>query len=400
MSGTLRFESRLIDLAREYFDAGRLSACREVLSRVLSFASLPPDEAAQANYLLAQVHFETSDIENATQSLRESVRANPNNADYRFRLAQALEESEESQEALGHYAAAVRLDPGDGRKVTGYARVLARVKNADQGLRLLGCAYRSHGAEPAVVEEVVEGLLENDRLDDAELVVRQASYRYGQDHGFRRLRDRFRTRSLESRLYRKPINCDGASEILPFRNPSNLSLSKPGGARRPKRDENFVAAPASKESSTHPAARGPIAVDEGMTLPEILRRSGSSCVAGIYDNLGLMGKTDPSQRSRDVVGALSDNDNLASIVRGLPLASRRLLKSVVQLGGYVPAAAVFQTAGPDAPPPDFAQPLLAAGLVYFGRSTKRRANKNPLMLVVPIDLLGRLARVLRVKIGI
>lgn len=398
MSGTLRFESRLIDLAREYLEGGRLAACREVLSRVLSFPSLSPQDAAEANYLLAHVHFETSNLDHAAESLRASVRDNPTNAEYQFLLAQTLEEADESHEALDHFAAAVRLDPADGRKVAGYARVLARVKDASQGLRLLGSAYRSHAAEPSVVEEVVECLLENDRFDDAELVVCQTTYRYGSDRRFRRLRDRFRARSLEARLFRKARGSDGASEILPFRNPASLSLNKPGGARRPKRDQSTDGVPAQKDVPAKPSASGPVAMDEGMTLTEVLRRAGSSCVAGIYDTLGLFGKLDEQERRRDVVGALSDCDNLAAIVRRLPSASRRLLTSVVRLGGYVPATAAFQTTGPDAPPPDFAQPLLAAGLMYFGRSTKRRAKTNPLMLVIPIDLLGRLARVLGVKI--
>jgi hypothetical protein len=73
-----------------------------------------------------------------------------------------------------------------------------------------------------------------------------------------------------------------------------------------------------------------------------------------------------------------------------------LLATLVQLGGYVPATTVFQTTGSDAPPPDYAQSLISLGLVVFGQSTRGRRS---MVLAVPVDLLGRLARVLKVTIG-
>jgi hypothetical protein len=63
------------------------------------------------------------------------------------------------------------------------------------------------------------------------------------------------------------------------------------------------------------------------------------------------------------------------------------------MGGYVPAAALFQTEGPDAPPPDYAQPLLSAGLVFFGRPVRGRV----MMAAVPVDLLGKLMKILRIR---
>jgi hypothetical protein len=250
-------------------------------------------------------------------------------------------------------------------------------------------AYADHVDDPQIVAAVVDGYMDQNRWDDAELVIRQVMYRHGQDARFRRIHDRFRAAFCEMRL-RQPTVEVAPSECVPYRNPALMASSKPGGARRPDRDETPRRPQKPAASSTRSE---PPVIDEGMSCLELLRRSGTAASATIYDALGLLGKEEPREQAADVASFLADADTLAHLVRGLPLASRRLLKTLVSMGGYVPAAALFQTEGPDAPPPDYAQPLLSAGLVFFGRPVRGRV----MMAAVPVDLLGKLMKILRIR---
>lgn len=397
MAGTLRFDSHLIDLSRSYLDSGRIDAALSLLNRILSMPSLPPERAAEANFLLARARIAASQLDAAAQSLRRTLERTPDDADSHYLLAQALDQSNEGADALPHYAKAAQLDPADGRKVASYARALARKKDRGRGVRLLQSAYADHASNPDVVEAVVQGLVENDEIEEAELVVAQSAYRHGADHRFRRLREWVRIRTLETRLYGGVRGSDGASEVLEFRNPESNSQRKPGGAKRPRRDGEPPEGPA-EAPRPRPASR-PVALDQGMKLVEILRRSGAAQVGAVYENLGLIGKRGSADQIAEIASAFAEQETLAAVVRDLPRASRKLLKTLVQLGGYVPASAVFQFDGPDAPPPDYLQPLVAKGLAYFGRSTKSRRSGGAMVVATPADLVGRLARVLKVKVG-
>ena len=328
----------------------------------------------------------------AEQSARLAVNASADNPEYHFVLARVLEEDGDADAALSHYAVAARLAPHDDRKVLQYARVVAQQKSPTRGVRLMQTVYARQSDDPEIVASVVDGLMANDQMEEAELVVKQAMYRHGDDQRFRLIRDRFRSLRCEMLLTRSARGTDGSSEVIPYRNPAVLAMGKPGGAKRPDRDESLSSR---KESIKRSGPIQPIAIDEGMTTLEVLRRSGAGVTASIYDSLGLLGKVDSDSQAREIAAFLTDADSLARVVRELPAASRKLLKTLVQLGGYVPATAVFQTTGPGAPPPDFAQPLFATGLASFGRTTRKR--RQPMVISIPIDLLGRLARILKVK---
>ena len=392
MSSIVSFQRQLIEQAQAHVEQGRYTQAASLLERIIHHPRLDPQTAAEANFLLSQVRFACADMSGAEKSARLAVNASADNPEYHFVLARALEEDGESDEALSHYAVAARLAPNDNRKVLQYARVVAEQKSPSRGIRLMQTVYARQSDDPQVVASVVEGLMANDQMEEAELVVKQVMYRHGDDQRFRLIRDRFRALRCEMLLCQKSRGSDGSSEVIPYRNPAVLAMGKPGGARRPNRDDaNDPPKPVAKR----PVAVEPIAIDEGMTTLEVLRRSGGGVTASIYDSLGLLGKVDSDSQAREIAAFLADADSLARVVRELPVPSRKLLKTLVQLGGYVPATAVFQTTGPDAPPPDFAQPLFAAGLASFGRTTRKR--RQPMVISIPVDLLGRLARILKVK---
>ncbi len=390
MSAFVSFPQRLLERARDQVRRGRLVEAASTLDHIVHHPKLEPAIASEANFLLAQVRFSLADLAGAEDSARRALAIDSENADYHHLLAQSLEDRD-TDEASNHYSHAARLSPDDPHKVISFAKSVAERKDRDQGIRLMESAYANAPDDPRIVESVVDGLMDNDRLDEAELVVTQVLYRHGHDRRFRQIRDRFRARRCEMLLAGRAKGSDGAMEVVPYRNPI-LSSRKPGGAKKPDRSKSG-SPPATPPA---PVRMTPVAIDEGMSLLEILRRSGSAASSSIYHSLGLLGKEDFESQAREISAYLTDAESLERVVRELPAASRKLLATLVQLGGYVPATTVFQTTGPDAPPPDYAQSLISLGLVVFGQSTRGR---RPMVLAVPVDLLGRLARILKVTIG-
>jgi tetratricopeptide (TPR) repeat protein len=389
MSSFVSFPQRLLERARDQIRRGGLAEAARTLDHIIHHPKLDPAIACEGNFLLAQVRFALADLSGAEQSARKALALDADNPDYHHLLGRMLEESD-SDQAGEHFSQAARLSPNDPRKVLSFGKSIADRKDHEQGVRLIESAYAHAPDDPDVVESVMDGLLDHGRIDEAELVVTQALYRHIDDRRFRLIRDRFRARRCELMLTKRAKGSDGAMEIIPYRNPI-LSARKPGGAKRPDRSKTPPAPPV-----PGPVRTTPTAIDEGMSLLEILRRSGSAASSSIYHSLGLLGKDDFESQAREIASFLSDADSLERIIRDLPPASRKLLGTLVQLGGYVPATTVFQTTGVDAPPPDYAQSLIALGLVVFGQSTRGR---RPMVLAVPFDLLGRLARILKVTIG-
>ena len=144
-------------------------------------------------------------------------------------------------------------------------------------------------------------------------------------------------------------------------------------------------------------APAPLRLSPESSLKEILKAGGRAYTERVYHELGLMGKSRSDHQRAAVCTVLMEKAFLASLVRRLPASSRKLLRTVVAAGGFVPMTVLFQNTGPDAPPPDYAQPLVACGLVYFGLdgSSRRKANP-PSVAVVPVDLLHKLASLMRI----
>lgn len=271
-----------------------------------------------------------------------------------------------------------------------------------KGLRLLQQTYVEQGTDPVVVENFVEGLLEADRLDDAELVLKQSVYRNRDDSRFQALRRRMGIRLYAERSRRpgKPSRRVRSNTLLPFRNSDFGQPAKPRGPRKPplKPGKSVESGARSVNAPSPPWSPSEAIFEPQMAISDILKALGSAYTHQLYDNLGLIGKGTPAAQRTEIRAVLAERSFLSSLVKGLPTDSRKLLRTVVRAGGYVPASVLFQNTGLDAPPPDHAQPLLKSGLIYFGKSAANRRTKAALVAAIPSDLLTALASVLRVKL--
>lgn len=400
MVATLNMSRQLLELGRDHLADRRTTEGLRVLRRLLDLPDVPPAVAAEANFLMAQVYFERTSFNQAEERLNEALAQTPEHADSHYLLGRVMElEGDGSQRrALAHFAHARKFAPADARKQSAYGLQLARTKNAGKGLKLLERAYAQQDADPAVVEDFVEGLIATNRMRDAELVLTQACYRHPGEHRLRELRRRFHLRALAGEVERRPTAGDDEPCILPFR-----TFAAPGRIRVRTRRHQPVAAPAA--TTARPAAGAQAAAPtsagggSGALLVDLLRRIEADSLRQLYAAMGLGGKDAPADQRAEIVKRLLDRSFLRGIVKRLPTASRRLLRTLIQAGGSVPAAVLFQTSGPEAPPTDYVQPLLTQGLVFFHRQPRAAAQPDrPMMATIPVDLLERLAAILKIDL--
>ena len=133
-----------------------------------------------------------------------------------------------------------------------------------------------------------------------------------------------------------------------------------------------------------------------MTIADVLKRMGKGAALAVGESLGLFGKDAPKEVRKEISAAFADQPFIRRIVQSLPTETRRLLRTVVRAGGFMPASVLFQNTGPDAPPPDYVQPLVEKGMLFFGRE---KASSPKLVAMVPADALLPLAKALRVRPG-
>lgn len=417
MPAILNMSESLLAQGRELYHAYRYEKALFLLRGLLRLPDLKPAVAAEANFLVAQIHFRQNQLDRARTNLDEALALNPEHAESHYLLAQVIESEQatETADSMHHFEKAYRLAPKDARKRSAYALRLAKHGDAGVGLGMLHETYAEESSDPKVVADFVEGLAHAARYDDAELVVRQASYRHGEDKRFGEIRSRYEHRRRNDRLFGRNTN-ESEPTLLPFRNLAQPMAStdepprqeKPRSSRKPSVPESkppravspsSPAKPAnlfgSKETDAYAEPLPTIAIGGDLTLAEVLKEFGSKYTARIYECLGLLGKTAPRAQIAQITAALMQPAFMASLIRRLPRASRRALKSVVEAGGYLPMNVLFQNAGKWAPPADYIQPLIHHGILYLGHDPKATER---MVAVVPVDLLHRIAGILRVRL--
>lgn len=408
MPPILNMPQQLLELGRTYLSNGRNIEGLRILRRLVRLPNVSPRISAEANYLIAQDSLRRSAYSEAKEALQEALERDPKNARCHYLFAQSHEAEQAEQDSvdksLEHYATACALAPDDGRMASAFALRVSRVQDRQRGLVMLRECYQRHGDDPAVVEDFIEGLIEAGEYDRAELVVTQSLFRNDGDDRFRDIRRRLNNRLREERLFGgyRPADQD-SQDILRFENfsssPTQQSKSdkpaKPRGQKPPRKTPEVQEEPVTNKAE---AVKVPVYGPQ-MNLAAVLKQSGTVFVSQLYDQLGLMGRSRADVQRKEIQTVLLQRSFLKSMIKRFSPSTRKLLRSVVQSGGFVPANILFQTTGPDAPPPDYCQPLLQSGLLYMGKDQGRpRSASSEMVAVVPTDLLEKLADVLGVDL--
>jgi tetratricopeptide (TPR) repeat protein len=374
MTVIVRMAQGALDLARHRLDNGLVADGLRCLERLVDLPGLPSSTRARAHFLIAKTQLEWGQFECAQEHMEAAVQLEPASAEYHFHLARCYESDENASPklALRHFRWAHQLDSSDKKKQTALGLHLVRSGNAGAGLRLLERAYCDCGTDPEVVRGFLEALFIAGRFADAELVLKQVVYRKPDCQQFDALVGEFRARlvSVAPEIWLRSAGADERM-ILPFR---NFSRPEPVDDSPPS-----------------------VILDESMELDEVLRRFGKEYWERVFDNLELNGVSPASRRRAAIVRTLLDSQALRRVVKRLSIHARRLLRNAVRVGGCLPTGALLQNTGPEAPPADYARPLIQLGLMYVGRLPQRRSKGIVQVAIIPADLRQQLAESLFVR---
>lgn len=105
--------------AKRMFETGELHFALE-----LARQAIRADPQAESVALLARIQRKNPNwLEQAVSNFKQAIRMDPKNAQYRFELAQVMEERGMPERARIHYQAALQLSPGMGEAMDGLSRV-------------------------------------------------------------------------------------------------------------------------------------------------------------------------------------------------------------------------------------------------------------------------------------
>lgn len=170
-------ESRLLDIAREAMQKGRLNEAYQVFAEVIR---LNPN-SAEAYYQQAVIHFQRGEFAQGLPLIRRSVELSPDNLALRFAYARALTESKNPTDAIAQYRYILTkvppqsLEGQEADKQIGLAifnqlAAQGELQEMDQvGLQLM----QRYGDDPDVLHNIGITLYRLGRFDEAATVYRR-----------------------------------------------------------------------------------------------------------------------------------------------------------------------------------------------------------------------------------
>ena len=397
MSAVLNLNSSLVNLARKHVDSHCGSKALTLLERLRVRSDLSTSLAAEVHYLLAKVHYRSGRFSNAARESRAATKLDPKNSDYQFLLGQCLEQIVGSEhQATIPFQRAVRLSPNDGAKAVAVARQLVKHGAANDGIDILHETYRTNGDNPEIVAKVVDTLIQAEQWSDAELMVAQSSASHGADEKFLDLRRQFKIRQCVEESNRIS-RTDPGPVLLPFRNPREKTGPKPKLLNRQTGTSGgrFVYESSDAAPIHEPAG---CVLHSRMKLSMVLKRSGRSNLNSIYDHMELQNADTAEEKRLQIEQTLLSGRSLVRIVNSLPMASRKLLRTIVRVGGYVPANVLDQSSN-DSSDDSPAVSLFQNGLIYKGveLSSRSKPTDTPIAMI-PLDLFEKLSKVLKMPV--
>lgn len=390
MTAILSFSKSLLDLGRHYVANRRSTQGLQVLQRLVDMPQVPHATMAEANYLMGQIHFEKANYDLAEDCLLAALDSDDAHGDANFLLARVMQKlaGEADEMVVGQYRQAAKLDPSNAVRKCAYGRALIENRRPELGLRILKRAFAKNKQDPAVVEEVLHGLVALRNYDDAARILRGVAKRKKNDPRFQRLCTEFNRRRLKENWPVAKPQRRADAYVVPM----------------PRRSEP-AAAVVALETGT---AFRIVAATQSRQLPK-LELNADDLLLDLLDRISIeqLGRIaqvvgcKPSERM-DIANAIAQRldspESLKAIVQGLPAGSKKLLRTLLRVGGVVPAAVLEQNDDATAEPHP-ALALVDAGLVFVGPDRSAAPGDNrPEIAIVPVDLHKRLAKLNRIKV--
>jgi Flp pilus assembly protein TadD len=193
MSRKLNLVDRLLALGRNLQALGRDYDARQILNRLARFGELPAEVAEETQARLAELHLKNQKYRKARRHLIAALGHRPENARYHYLLAGALDGDIKgnSRRAARHYRRSLALDPNQPRCLGEFGLLCLRLGRPESGLKALRRAVKLAPDDPQAVGNLVEGLRQEGRIEEAQQVLRAARFRNPRDARFQKLMQDF-----------------------------------------------------------------------------------------------------------------------------------------------------------------------------------------------------------------
>lgn len=239
MSKTLNLFDQLLSRGQQCQHHGLDREATGFLGKLASFRSLPPDVAEETQVRLGELAFGRRDFKQARRHFAAALTRRPEEAEYHYLMAIAIEEDKElNQAGAGRsYRQAIAFDPDNPVFLADYGQYLIACGKAGAGLRFLRQAAQAAPDDAEILSQVADGLRSQNKVDEAGKMLQLALFRNSQDDKFRDLWDKHQFQVLHQSQQKAtlPPDVKGDEEpnLLPFVRPQSKK-DKPGhrGDRR------------------------------------------------------------------------------------------------------------------------------------------------------------------------
>jgi tetratricopeptide (TPR) repeat protein len=234
MSHRLALIDASMAAARALARQGRRSEALAQAKRLLSRPDITLVAAADANRVAAEILLDMERFAAARRHLRAALTLEPAHARTNYLMGLAFERDwrGDDERAARRFQKASRLVPGNADYRAAFGRAAVRCQRVKRGVRELLAAADAAMGDTAVLEVVIEGLLEAGRVTAAERIIVKARFLCPGSGEVRRLGERVRFEAARRGQKRGSSTQDagpakeGAARLLPF---VHVVRSSPGG---------------------------------------------------------------------------------------------------------------------------------------------------------------------------
>jgi len=224
MSRRLALIDSGLAIARSLARKGRQTDALAQTLRLLNRPDLSVMEAADAHRVAGEIYLDSERFGKARRHLRSSLTLEQGHARTHFLLGLAFERDPHGcdHRAACRFRAASKLVPDNAAYRAAFGRAAVRSDRLKRGVRELLAAAESAHKDLALLEVVVEGLLEAGKVQDAQRIIVKARFSCPGSGEVRRLWERVRYESARRGQRRASSTqdagpaMDGAVQLLPF----------------------------------------------------------------------------------------------------------------------------------------------------------------------------------------
>jgi Tfp pilus assembly protein PilF len=229
---------------------GRDHDALRLFRRLAAFGDLPADIAEETQACLAQLYLNQRRYRQARRHLAAALTYQPENAGYHYLMARAeyAEDTGDPHQAAEHYRKSIELDPNQPRCCAEYGRLAFDQEKIEEGIQALVQAIELAPNDPEPVCQLVRGLCEAHRTEEAQQVLQAARFRNPADRRFLQLWQDFQFQQLleaqvVARREEAAATPDGDPTLLPFQRPTTAARTGCLGRRHFRRDSATPPAP-------------------------------------------------------------------------------------------------------------------------------------------------------------